>query len=215
MNVIIPIHKQYSDRIFDKSKPYEFRNRVPKLEKGNKVFVYETKKNGCGMVVGFFTVEAIEEIQHSKLGAYQYVSEYAHRYYDKEIQRLVDKAMTIHLKDCADDLVLCYIFMEDCLDEMLRTNRPPDESFQKHLYEDMKGYMETKRKQREFIEGCDDWLKEIGYYNLEGGDYSNWKYRIKIADICKYEKPKPITDFLNRNGEKIMKAPQSFCYTIN
>lgn len=215
MNVILPIHKPYTDRIFNGRKPFEFRNRIPKLEKYDKVFVYETKKNGCGMVVGYFTVKSVEEIVHSKLGAYQYVSEYAHIYYNKEIQRLVDKAMTIKLKDCANDLVLCYIFMEDCLDEMLRTNRPPGESFNNLLYKDIKNYQEIKEKQNTFIQGCDNWLSDMGYYNAEEGNKSEWKYRIRIAGTCQYENPKPITEFLNRKGKIIEKAPQGFCYTTN
>lgn len=215
MNVILPIHKKYSDRIFSGLKPYEFRNRVPKLEKYDKVFVYETKKYGCGMVVGYFTVKDVEKIQHHKLGAYGYLSDYVHRYYNEEVQQLVDKAMTIDLNNCDNSLVLSYFLMEDCLDEMLKTKRPPENSFNNMLFYRMSEYNQAKKLQTEIIESCDDWLRDMGFYNTEFGEKSEWEYRIVIADTCKYNNPIPITDFLNKDGNSIKKAPQSFCYTIN
>lgn len=216
MNVIMPIHKEYSDRIFSGLKPYEFRNKVPKLEKYDKVFVYETKKKGCGMIVGYFTVKVVEKITHHKLGAYLYASEYAHRYYNEDIQKLVDKAMTIDLKNCDNSLVLYYLFMEEFLDEMLRTKRPPEEENYFHYMRDnFSEYNRKKELQTSFIEGCDEWLKNIGFYNTDFGGKSDWNYRIVIAGTCKYENPIPITEFQNAKGLSIKKAPQSFCYTIN
>ncbi len=215
MNVILPIHKQYSDRIFDGSKPYEFRNRVPKIQKGDKVFVYETKKNGCGMIVGYFIVDGVEKIVHQKLGAYQYISDYAHKYCDIETQRLVDKAMTIDLGNCDNSLVLCYFLMEECLDEMLKTRRPPENSFNDLIFHHFREYDKKKQVQTALIENCDEWLRNMGFYNTDFGEKSNWDYRILIGKTYQFDTPIPITEFKNKQGDSIQKAPQSYCYTIN
>lgn len=215
MNVILPIHKEYSDRIFTGIKPYEFRNRVPKLEKDDKIFVYETKKQGCGMIVGYFTVNNIEKITHHKLGAYSYLSDYAHRFCDEETQRLVDKAMKIILNDCDNSLVLCYFLMEECLDEMLKTKRPPEQSLNNLLYRNIKKYDKIQQEQHNIVSECDEWLRNMGFYNDDYGERSNWQYQIIIDKVYRYENPIPISEFKNKTGKFIQKAPQSFCYTIN
>lgn len=213
MNVIFPIHKKYADKIFDKTKPVEFRHRLPNIEIGDKIYVYETKKNGCGKIVGYFTVKNTNEINPAKMGTYMYMKVYADMFFDLETQRLVNKALTIDLKDCYNDLVISYLFMEECLDEMLKTKRPPETSDNMILY-DINKYLKLKKKQNNFLNGCDNWLRDIGFYNEIGGDSSNWEYEIWIDKVEKFENPIPITEFCNKNREKIQKAPQSYCYTL-
>ena len=213
MNVIFPIRKKYSDFIFSGRKPMEFRNRLPKLKNGDKCYIYECKNGGCGMVVGYFTVKSTETVKHSSLGCYPYLQTYASLYANEEDKKLIDKAMSIDLIDCKNDLVCYYLFMEDCLNEMLETKRPPksvDNLIRFHIYK----YEKLRNKSQTFCENCDKWLKDCGFYD-DNYDSMYWKYQINIDKVVKFENPKPISEFYNKNGDFIEKAPQSFCYTIS
>ena len=44
---------------------------------------------------------------------------------------------------------------------------------------------------------------------------TNYKYAYVLDNIIKYEKPKNISEFKNKNGESIKNPPQSYIYTIN
>lgn len=211
MNTIFSIHKQYSDKIFDKTKPVEFRHKLPKLETGDKVYIYETKKGGCGQVVGYFTVKEIKPVQETSMASYMYAEKYAELFCDEETQKTVKKAMSIHLDEYDNSLVLCYLFMNECLNEMALSNRPPEESLN-NMYKNMKNYEKQKKKKNEFLNACDNWLREIGFFD-KNYNPMNWDYEIWVDEVKRFETPLPITEFLNKNGEAIQKAPQSFCYT--
>ena len=212
MNCIFSIKKQYSDLIFNKTKPIEFRNRLPKLEKDDKVYIYETKSQGCGKVVGYFIVDSTKKIKHNKIGTYIYMDLYADLFCDEETKRLVHKAKSINLENHYNDLVTSYLFMEDCLDEMLKTNNPPRIYDSYYLKNDnFRKLQQLEQKQTCFLSDCDEWLRKIGFY--DDYDYSNWEYEIRIKDVFKFEKPIDITCFQLRNGNYLKSAPQSFCYT--
>ena len=68
------------------------------------------------------------------------------------------------------------------------------------------------KKRNNFCNKCDDWLRNIGYYNES--DEAFWKYKIYIKEAVKIT-PTLITEFSLLNGNKLKKAPQSFCYTLN
>ena len=59
----------------------------------------------------------------------------------------------------------------------------------------------------------DNWLTKIGFYNKY--DETNYKYAYVLDNIIRYEKPKNISEFKNKNGENIKNPPQSYIYTIN
>ena len=213
MNCIFSIKKQYSDLIFNKTKPIEFRNVCPKLEENDKVFIYETKNGGCGKVVGYFLVDEIKKIPFSKVGTYLFMDIYANLFCDDETKNMVNKAKQIDLEDCYNDFVLSYLFMDKYLDKMLKTHKPISINFYAFNSNDWKNYSELEKKTRKFLDDCDNWLYKIGFYNSY--DYSDWKYQINIKDAIKFENPMDITQFQLKNGKFLNKAPQSFCYTLN
>lgn len=205
--------KQYSDLIFNKIKMLEFRNKIPShLKENDRVYIYETKSQGCGMVVGYFIVDKINKIKHSKLGTYIYMDFYANLFCDDNIKHLIKKAKSINLINCYNDLVCDYCLMENYLDEMLETNRPPDIDFLHMNPIEFKKYEMKKNQQKKFLNDCDDWLRKIGFFNEF--DESYWEYEIRIKDAIKFTETIPITNFKLNNGHYLKVAPQSFCYTI-
>ena len=67
MNVIIAIHKEYADLIFEGKKTIEVRKgKMPHYY--DRVFLYETKKNGgAGMIVGEFEPDSLVPIMETSL----------------------------------------------------------------------------------------------------------------------------------------------------
>ena len=71
--ILISIHKQYSDALFNGTKKFEFRKSAPK-QKIDKILVYESK--GCGKIVGELIIEdtltaspkKLWEITHNNAG---------------------------------------------------------------------------------------------------------------------------------------------------
>lgn len=65
MNVIIAIHKEYADLIFEGKKTIEVRKgKMPHYY--DRVFLYETKKNGgAGMIVGEFEPDSLVPIMET------------------------------------------------------------------------------------------------------------------------------------------------------
>lgn len=209
MNAIFSIEKKYSDLILSGYKNIEFRNVLVKLEKDDKVYIYETKKNGCGMIVGYFIVDKIEEIKKNKIGTYNFMVDYAKKFSNKEIIEHIEKASKINLKNHYNCYVLSWLFNEKIIDYMLLTGDVVNikETLEGGKFEDNN---EFKQKREKFCDDCDDWLKNIGYYN--DFDEAYWKYKIYIKKAIKIT-PMPITEFHLLNGKKINRAPQSFCYT--
>lgn len=212
MNCIFSIDKNFSDLIFNKTKPMEFRNVLPKIEVGDKIFIYETKKHGCGMVVGYFTVKSFGKIPHSKVGTYIYIDTYADMFCDDETKRLIKKAKSIELKGYYNSLTLDYIFMEDKLDFMLETHTCPKTDFSLSREEWLKENA-AREKNHKLSEDCDNWLSKIGFYDEY--DEANWKYHIWVDKVEKFDTPIPITEFSLLDGRPLKAAPQSFCYTSN
>ena len=54
------------------------------------------------------------------------------------------------------------------------------------------------------------WLKSIGYYDVEKN--KKWNYALELKNIKKYARLVDITKFIGQDGEKLSKAPQSWCY---
>lgn len=214
MNCIFSIKKEYSDLIFDGTKPFEFRNICPKLNENDKIYLYETKSSGCGKVVGYFTVDDIEEINHKKIkiGTYLYIDTYAKLFCDKETQSAINKIKQIHFDNYYDSYALDFLFMDDkIIEEMIKTHKPFQRDFWQMSREEIIAYNALRQKQTDFLTDCDQWLNKIGFYNYYG-DESTWKYQITIKDIIKFETPIDISAFKLRNGKSLTKAPQSFCY---
>lgn len=215
MNVIYPIKKQYSDLIFNETKPYEFRNNIPKhLHVGDFVFVYETKTTGCGKVVGYFEVAAISKIDRTlaKVGTYYYMDDYANLYCDNYIQSMIKKAKSIRVDGYNNAIVLSYLFQDEKLDYMLKNKKIPEYIFLPTNSIEYEKYNIAKEKEMKFCFDCDEWLTKIGYYN--DYDESTWKYEIKIKNPTLFDFPIDITKFKLRDETFVKVPPQGFCYTI-
>ena len=73
--------------------------------------------------------------------------------------------------------------------------------------------IDANNKSDKTAQEIDDWLTKIGFYNKY--EETNYKYAYVLDNIIKYEKPKNISEFKNKNGESIKNPPQSYIYTIN
>ena len=78
-------------------------------------------------------------------------------------------------------------------------------------FETVNRVVKDNDKSNEYVEECDNWLTSIGFYDDGGETY--YQYGIVLKDIKKYDKPKEINMFKNKDGARIEKAPQSFMYT--
>lgn len=216
MNVIYPIKKQYSDLIFNKIKPYEFRNNIPKnLQVGDIVFVYETKTTGCGKVIGYFEIESIVAIDRSisKVGTYYHMDDYANLFCDEYTQEMIKKAKSIKVDGYYNSIVLSYLFQDEKLDYMLKNKKMPKDNFFTTDSIEYKKYNIAKEKEMKFCSDCDDWLTKIGYYN--DYDESTWKYEIKVKNPTLFDTPIDITKFKLRDETFVKVPPQGFFYTIS
>ena len=213
MDCMFSMKKEYVDLIFNGIKPFDFRNVCPKLDEGDKVYLYETKSFGCGKVVGYFIVQNISEIPHSKIGTYLYIDTYAKMFCDEKIQESVNKAKQVEFENYYNSYVLEFLFMDELIEEMIKTHKPPVIDVWKMNKDEMKEYNQIKQKQTDFCQTCDEWLKKIGFYNEY--DESTWKYQINIKNVVKFEKPIDVNKFQLRNGKFIKRGPQNFYYIKN
>lgn len=215
MNIIYAIHKKYSNLIFSGEKNLEFRMKIGvNVHKGDTVFFYETKRAaGLGKVSGSATIGDIIPISYHKVGTYFMLPYYVEKYGTEEEKAAVVKALNINLSNYDKSIVLSYLFDDHLLDYMKENDDLPD--FFK--YPPFHGYTvaefnERHKKAKDLCTRCDEWAKKIGFYNEE--DTSYWKYAIILKKIHQFSKPRPIESFRNKKGDRIKKAPQSWCYTI-
>lgn len=83
--ILIPIKKEFSDKILDGIKPVEFRTQWMAAYTGKKIFLYETKTGrvkGSGKIVGYFTSGGIYFLMYS--GTYAMLPLYAHYMMDEK-----------------------------------------------------------------------------------------------------------------------------------
>lgn len=213
MNMIFSVENQYIEKIFNNKKPFEFRNNLPKeIRIGDTIYIYETYKNGGKKkIVGEVIVEDLIDLRPNgktpMFGAWNFIDyymEYIKK--DKEKAELFKIAKEINLPNykfgCFITYALAPLYME-----MIRNGKYPDYNY--FYKEDNKLVQEGD----ECLRRCDDWLRDIGYYNWD--DKSYWKYAIKIRPIKTYKTPVDIQKFKDKNNNYIKKAPQSWMYTNN
>lgn len=212
MNAIFSIDKNYSDLIFTGEKDIEFRKIKTRLKSGDKVYVYETKKNGCGKIVGYFIIDRVWEVPKVKVATYNFIYHYASKFSDKETLEMVKKALSIELKEYNNCLVLNYLFDDEALNFMLCNGRPydSDELLLRHMSK-MTELSKINDIRWKFLDDVDGYLYKMGAYD---GDEFNYNFAYFIKDFCKFDIPLDISEFNNLEGKEIFKAPQSFCYTI-
>ena len=221
MNIIISLYKHWSDMILRGEKTLEFRTRLPKdFHIGEKIYFYETsRQNGRKMVVGEATVKDIISVCN-KDGKWPMVGCYPFtEYYFSEIKK--DEKMYNLYKSLKEELgnlkqykygYLMGYFQSPKEIQSLRENGSLIDTFKlsnKEAWE----VIDANNKSDKTAQEIDDWLTKIGFYNKY--DETNYKYAYVLDNIIKYEKPKNISEFKNKNGESIKNPPQSYIYTIN
>lgn len=221
MNIIISLYKHWSDMILRGEKTLEFRTRLPKdFHIGEKIYFYETsRQNGRKMVVGEATVKDIISVCN-KDGKWPMVGCYPFtEYYFSEIKK--DEKMYNLYKSLKEELgnlkqykygYLMGYFQSPKEIQSLRENGSLIDTFKlsnKEAWE----VIDANNKSDKTAQEIDDWLTKIGFYNKY--EETNYKYAYVLDNIIKYEKPKNISEFKNKNGESIKNPPQSYIYTIN
>lgn len=221
MNIIISLYKHWSDMILRGEKTLEFRTRLPKdFHIGEKIYFYETsRQNGRKMVVGEATVKDIISVCN-KDGKWPMVGCYPFtEYYFSEIKK--DEKMYNLYKSLKEELgnlkqykygYLMGYFQSPKEIQSLRENGSLIDTF-KLSNEEAWEVIDANNKSDKTAQEIDDWLTKIGFYNKY--DETNYKYAYVLDNIIKYEKPKNISEFKNKNGEIIKNPPQSYIYTIN
>lgn len=210
MDILMPIHKPYTDRIFDGTKIMEFRTRIGKdIHCGDTIYVYETKNNsGSGSVIGSVKIKNIISIPKVKVGTYFLLPYYVKKFGTEEEKKTVKKAMGIELNGYCNSLVLNYLFQDAALSYMASTKSPPSPW---PLYgSGLMDYNNAKRKEDDLCGRCDKWGNEIGFYDEY--DESNWKIAILLENPVLFKTPRKIEEFRGRNGNNLTRAPQSWCY---
>ena len=207
--------------ILSGEKTLEFRTRLPKdFHIGEKIYFYETsRQNGRKMVVGEATVKDIISVCN-KDGTWPMVGCCPFReYYFSEIKK--DEKMYNLCKSLKEELgnlkqykygYLMGYFQSPKEIQSLRENGSLIDTFKlsnKEAWE----VIDANNKSDKTAQEIDDWLTKIGFYNKY--EETNYKYAYVLDNIIKYEKPKNISEFKNKNGESIKNPPQSYIYTIN
>lgn len=221
MNIIISLYKHWSDMILRGEKTLEFRTRLPKdFHVGEKIYFYETsRQNGRKMVVGEATVKDIISVCN-KDGKWPMVGCYPFtEYYFSEIKK--DEKMYNLYKSLKEELgnlkqykygYLMGYFQSPKEIQSLRENGSLIDTF-KLSNEKAWEVIDANNKSDKTAQEIDDWLTKIGFYNKY--EETNYKYAYVLDNIIRYEKPKNISEFKNKNGENIKNPPQSYIYTIN
>lgn len=210
MNCMITMQKEYIDLIFNGKKPFDFKNVSPKLKENDKVYLFDSSQK---KVRGYYTVKDVSEINHKKLkiGTYLFIDTFAKMFCDEKIQKSVNKAKQVEFENYYNSYVLEFLFMDDLIEEMIKTHKPPVQDFWKMNKEEIKEYNLIKQKQTDFLSYCDNWLTQIGFYNYLGNE-STWKYKIDIKKVVKFEQPIDVNKFQKMNGAYLKTAPKNFCY---
>lgn len=210
MNCMFTMSKEYIDLIFNGKKPFDFKNVSPNLKEDDKVYLFDSLQK---KVRGYYTVKDISEINYKelKIGTYLFIDTFAKMFCDEKIQKSVNKAKQVEFENHYNSYVLEFLFMDDLIEEMIKTHKPPVIDVWKMNQDEMKEYNLIKQKQTDFLSYCDNWLRQIGFYNYYG-DESTWTYKIDIKKVVKFEQPIDVNKFQKMNGAYLKTAPKNFCY---
>lgn len=209
MNLIYPIYKIFADQIFDGKKPFEFRTKLPKeMQVGDKIYIYEpAKKGGCQMIVGEFTVGEIFDCNYF-LGCIPFMVYFCRNVLqNEEYAKKFERAFAIDLPEYKRGVPMSFALDDEAVEYMEKYHKYP-----KHNpYSDKQHKIRWENQMA--MEKCDRWLTEIGFYNDFCESY--YEKAITIVNPIRYAEPKPLTDFIKKDGTCVSKAPQGFVYVIN
>lgn len=218
--IMYSIHKIWNDKIFSGEKTLEFRTKLPKdLKPGTKIYLYETKKGkGCGKVVGECRVNNIIPVlsdtgEWPAYGCYPFMEYFFNNVVgDFELADYIGKIKEEFKDKFANykhGFILHYVMSEENLDSIRKSGLPINTWKICDITQVNKILADLEASDK-LIEMCDEWLKSIGYYN--DIDECYYKWGLVLGEVIKYEKSIPASNFVNKNGERIKKGPQSYCY---
>jgi predicted transcriptional regulator len=227
MAIIYPIYKVFNEVIFKDQimylqhkdckrskhakyrKKYEFRTKLPKrLDTGNKIYVYEPKKNkGSGKIVGEFQVGRIFSCNYA-FGAFPFIVDFCRNVLkNDEYADKFERAVKINMPNYKQGYIMKYALDDVSIDYIEQHNgeHPP-----LVLYiSDPKRCAAIEESERVW-KLCDEYLRLCGFYNDWGE--SCYNYAIEILNPVLYDTPKELTEFQKEDGSIVEKAPQSFVY---
>ena len=221
MDILLPIYKHWCDKILNGTKTIEFRTRLPKhLKQGTIIYLYETAKNGgCKKVVGQCEVDYIIPVLSKDgkwpiYGAYPFID-----YFYKNIKK--DNEIAEYYKNLKKEFdsyrhyrygfILGYAFSELEL-ESLRKNKCLIDLTKTFDIDIINQISKDNGKSHNYIEECDKWLSDIGYYN--DSEESYYKFGIVLKNVQRFETPKKLSCFKNIMGETVKNTPQSYMYVV-
>lgn len=210
-NIIYPIYKCFNDQIFSGKKPFEFRTKLPnELSIGSKVYIYEPAKHGGSkMVVGEFTVGEIFDCNYF-LGCIPFMVYFCRNVLKNEdYAKKFERTFVIDLPEYKKGTAMNFAFDDDAVEYMEKYHKYPKISY--FSYDDNR--RKSRWENQMAMEKCDRWLREIGFYNE--CDESYYNYSITIVNPIRYETPKPLSDFIKKDGTPVASAPQGFVYVTN
>lgn len=209
MNLIMSLHHEWAEKILEGFKPFEFRKKKGLLwETGQTIYIYDTSKK---KISGQATIAEIRNVGTCKLGAYDFLENFAEMKDRKEGTKTLDAVIKIKLIDVPgydNALKLSYLFLPEYLNDFRKTGNPPD--IFRMTNEERRRYFSLKEKGDKFVSECDDWLSSQGFYQ---DCESYYKIALRLENPERYPELKNLSEFLDRNDQQIKRAPQSWMYT--
>lgn len=212
MNIILSVHKQWLDKIFSNEKIYEFRNFIPKnLKENDTIYFYETSKNnGSKKIVGECRLKSTFPLTNNgkfpMFGCYHFIEKYMKIIEnDEEKAKLFEECKKYQLEEYKFGSLLSFALSPSAMKNIKNGIYPKFNLFyDEHELVDLG---------RTYMEKCDSWLMNMGYYDSDSSSY--WEYAWELKDVKKYDKPLEIDNFYNKYGEKVIYPPQSYLYVQN
>lgn len=225
MDIMYANSRPLSQMILSGEKTIDFRKQRPKhLNTDDTIYIYESGRNhGAKAVVGQCRLQEIIPIcgENGKepfpaFGAYTPML-----YFLKQIKKdivlhdrvkqIFDQYDPILTKRYKRGYILEFLFSpEDLLN--IKTNGEPVDTW-KLMNQQAWHILEQRKKARELIQECDEWLTHIGFYNEYGE--SQYRFMLLLSDPVTYEKPISINKFRTLNNKPLSHPPQSYLYVTS
>lgn len=223
MDIVMSINKEWSQMILRGDKPLEFRTKIPNnISVGDTIYIYETAKNkGAKAVVGKCKIKDIINVLKDDgswptYGCYPFIdyfcSEIKKDKKSAEVYKKVKEEFLHKFNNYKHGYIITYAFCEEEL-ENIRKNSSPLDLWKIEDFDKVKKILSEIDISNEIMEECDKWLTNIGFYNDLCESY--YKYAFLLTDIEKFEQPLPINYLIDKKGEEIKVAPQSWMYVSN
>jgi hypothetical protein len=180
------------DILINAKAPYDrilfFCSRIPKhIDIWDTAFIRD--KNG---IIGRGEITSFDKIHNpSRMGYYPFVDYYVEYVLkDPELLKLVKRAKEVKFKSTDCSVPLDYVFSEKYFPYIEKYKKYPDIEDFHNTFKSAQSEKEflslcnEKEKANNLMKDCDEWLKNMGYYDDYGESKSDISY-IEIANIVK------------------------------